>query len=87
MLHCLKSLLYRKAKRHTPWFNECIAAKIKEKNYAKRIAVQSGGERDKEVYRQLKNKLKMIIRDAKTSYLKDAVSKARANPSLAAFMW
>ena len=29
----------------------------------------------------------MIIHDAKTSYLRDAVSKARANPRLAAYMW
>ena len=29
----------------------------------------------------------MIIRDAKTSYLKDAVSKAKTNPRLAAYMW
>ena len=41
----------RKAKRPTPWFNGCIAAKIKEKNCAKRIALRSGGERDRELYR------------------------------------
>ena len=40
----------RKAKRPTPWFNGCIAAKIKEKNCAKRIALRSGGERDRELY-------------------------------------
>ena len=83
----LFSLVVReKAKRPTPWLNECIAAKIKEKNYAKQIAVQSGSERDKEVYRQLKNKFKVIICDAKILYLRDAVSKARANPRLAAYM-
>ena len=63
----------RKAKRPTPWFIECIAAKLKEKNYAKQIDVQSGGERDKKVYLQLKNKLKVIMCDAKTSYLRDAL--------------
>ena len=48
------------------------------------IAVQSGGERDRD---RLKNELKVIIRGAKTSYLKDAVSKAKANPRLAAYIW
>ena len=82
----LRKVSSRRAKRPTPWFNDCIAAKIKEKNYAKRIAVQSGGESDREIYRKLKNELKVIIREAKTSYLRDVMSKARANPKLAAYM-
>ena len=49
----------RKARRPTPWFNDFIAAKIKEKNCAKRIAVQSGSERDRDLYRRLKNELKV----------------------------
>ena len=84
LLHKVSS---RKARRSTPWFNDCIAAKIKKKNCAKRIAVQSGDERDRDLYHRLKNELKVIIRDAKTSYLKDAVSKAKANPRLAGYMW
>ena len=51
----LRKVSSRKAKRPTPWFNDCIAAKIKEKNHAKQIAVQSGSEKDKDFYRQLKN--------------------------------
>ena len=47
LLHKVSS---RRAKRPTPWFTDCIATKIKEKNHAKQIAAQSGDERDREVY-------------------------------------
>ena len=77
----------RRAKRPTPWFTDYIATKIKEKHHAKRIAAQSGDESDREVYRKLKNELKVIIREAKTTYLRNAVSQAKANPKLAAYMW
>ena len=76
----LRKVSSRRAKRPTLWFNDCIAANIKEKNHAKQIAVQSGGER------KLKNELMVIIREAKTSYLWDAMSKAWANSKLAAYM-
>lgn len=42
----LHKVCSRRAKRPTPWFNDYIATKIKAKNYAKRIAVHSGDERD-----------------------------------------
>jgi len=65
----LRRISSRKSKKPTPWFNECISAKIKAKNCAKRIATCSGSEEDKEVYRKLKNELKTVIREAKTTYL------------------
>ena len=43
----LRSVSSRKSKRPTPWFNKCIAANIKAKNRAKRIATRSGSEEDK----------------------------------------
>ena len=39
----------------------------------------------KEVY--LKNELKTVIREAKTTYLRAAMSRARANLKLAAYLW
>jgi len=77
----------RKSKGPTSWFNECISAKIKAKNCAKRIATRSGSEEDKEIYRRLKNELKTVIREAKTTHLRAALSRARANPKLAAYLW
>ena len=83
----LRRISSRKSKRPTPWFNECIAANIIAKNCAKRIATRSGSEEDKEVYRRLKNELERDIRKAKTTYLRTAMSQARSNPKLAAYVW
>ena len=52
----LRRVFSRKSKRPTPWFNECIAAKIKAKNCSKQIATCSGSEEDKEADHRLRKK-------------------------------
>ena len=84
----LQRVSSRKSKRPAPWFNECIAAKIKAKNCSKRIATRSGSEEDKEAYHKIKKWTQgWHIRKATITYLRTAVSQARSNPKITAHMW
>ena len=42
---------------------------------------------DIENYRKLKNQLKIYVREAKLSYLKELLQKAREDPRLSAQLW
>ena len=60
---------------------------IKEKNKAKRHAVRTRDPHDLAAYKQLKNRLKVSVHEAKLSYLRLLVKQPKQNPHLSGQLW
>ena len=60
---------------------------IKEKDKAKLRAVRTGDPHDLTAYKQLKNRLKGSVHEAKLSYLKLLVRQSKCNPHVAGQLW
>ena len=56
-------------------------------NKVKRYAEKSGNPADKQAFRECKNELKGIIRQAKIDYLQHSVMKCKRFPKKAGYMW
>ena len=81
------SVQSRKSHRSTPWLTQSLLSAIKQKKQAKRKAQQTNSDEDVLLYRQLKNNLKCLVREAKINYVKTLISQARQNPQSAGELW
>ena len=77
----------RKSRRPTQWFSKEISDLIKLKHMAKRKAQRSNVESDKTIYKQYKNELKSVIRQAKLDYLQSSSLQAKSQLAFAAELW
>ena len=75
------------SRRPTPWMTSDLLVIIKQKLKAKKRAESSGLDADFLYYRQLKNRLKALGREAKISYLNQLLLKSKHNPHCSAELW
>ena len=77
-----------KSSRHaTPWITPDLLRMVKQKSKAKHRAKCSGLDTDISYYKQLKNTLKVLIREAKTSYLNQLLVNSKQDPHSSAELW
>ena len=101
MWHFFISILYRcldmyapshtvpikHSRRPTPWITPDLLTAIKHKSKAKRRAESTGLEADFSYYRHLKNRLKVLVREAKLSYLNQLLLRSKHDPHTSADLW
>ena len=78
----LKKVIVHKARRPTPWFNDTISEGIQTKNKAKQTFEKTGSNLDENIYRNLKNKLKASICQAKVDYLTSSIAESKSCPQV-----
>ena len=83
----LRKVYSRKSKRPTPWFLTDISNLIKLKNKAKKRADRSKAESDQAVYKNYRNKLKHVVRQAKLDYLQTSFAQSKSHSTFAAELW
>ena len=101
MWHFFVSILYRcldmyapshtvpikHSHRPTPWITSDLLTAIKHKSKAKRRAESTGLGADISYYKHLKNRLKVLVREAKISYLNQLLLRSKCDPRSSAELW
>ena len=77
----------KKSRRPTPWMTPSLLIAIKDKKQAKRKVEMSHNSNDIVVYKQIKNRLKILVREAKLTYLQTLLLDTKKDPSSAAQQW
>jgi len=83
----LRQVSSHHSKRPTSWFTDHISELISLKNKVKHKANGFGDPVDETLYSQMKNHLKVAIRQAKLTYLESLMSQNWRMPSCAVEVW
>ena len=101
MWHFFVSILYHCLDMYTPshtvpikhshhptsWISPDLLTAIKHKLRAKRQAESTGSDADISYYKQLKNRLKLLVHEAKISYLNQLLLRSNKDPHHSAELW
>ena len=93
LYHCLDmyapshTVPIKHSHRPTPWISPDLLTAIKHKLRAKRRAESTGSDADISYYKQLKNRLKVLVCEAKISYLNQLLLRSKKDPQHSAELW
>ena len=77
----------KKSRGPTPWMTPSLLSAIKIKKLAKRKAEASHDSNDVAVYKEIKNRLKVLVREAKLAYLQTLLYNTKKDPTSSAHLW
>ena len=83
----LHPVVCKQSRRPTPWMTPVLRDAIRAKAQAKRKADISMSDSDIAVYKQLKNRLKHLVRETKLVYVKELISQSKKDPHSAGKLW
>jgi len=70
----------KKSRRPTPWMTPSLLIAIKDKKQAKRKVEMSHNSNDIVVYKQIKNRLKILVCEGKLTYLQTLLLDTKKDP-------
>ena len=77
----------KKSRGPTPWMTPSLLSAIKSKKLAKRKSEASHDSNDVTVYKELKNRLNVLVREAKLAYLQTLLYNTKKDPTSSARLW